>query len=395
MRRVWALAAKDLLQTRRDRLALLFTLVMPIAFTVVLGILVGKGERSYPLAVVNQDAQGAAARQLIAALDRSPVIEAQVVAADVADARVHDTKVAAALIIPAGFSEAVRSGEKAHLEIVRKQGSTGAQTVIETVRTAATSLVREQRATLAAAEAFSALAHGSRPDEVAARARPIVTASLASPALTVTWVRSGSRSNLIPTGFDLTSPGMIINFILFSLTTSAVALIEERRRGTLRRLFVTRLRRSELIGGKTLGMFSLSFTQQVLLIVIGAVLFGVGYFNAPAALLLVMIALSIFVSCLGLLLATLFGSEQALISAAVMISMAMTALSGGWFPLEITGHTFSAIGHTLPTAWILDAFRGISLKGWGIPDVLPAVGVALGWAAVIFALAVWHFRAAE
>ena len=46
----------------------------------------------------------------------------------------------------------------------------------------------------------------------------------------------------------------------------------------------------------------------------------------------------------------------------------------------------------LPTAWILDGLRGIILRGFGVSDVLPALGVALAWSAVLFALAVWRFR---
>jgi ABC-2 type transport system permease protein len=395
VRRVWALAAKDLLQTRRDRLAIIFTLIMPIAFTVFLGILVGKGESAYPLAVANQDGSGKAAGRLVAELQQSKVVKVETTSADAIDGRVDADKVAAGLIIPSGFSDKVAAGEQAELVMVRVAGSSGAQTVIETVRTAATGLVREQRAAQVAAQAVAPEASERLLEPLVAGAQPIVAQSLAAPALRVTTVRSGGQGNLIPSGFDLTSPGMIINFILFSLTVSAAALIEERRTGTLLRLLTTRVRRSELIGGKTLGMFTLSFTQQTLLIVIGAVAFGVGYFNAPLALLLVMIALSVLVSCIGLLLATLFHSEQALIATAVMVSMGMTALSGGWFPLEITGPTFQTVGHALPTTWILDAFRGISLKGWGVPQVLPAVGVAFAWAAGIFGLAVWRFRMSD
>src|SRR5690606_26053700 len=60
-RRVWALAGKDLLETRRDRLALLFTVIMPLAFTVFFGSLFGGGTDRLPLALWNGDS-GPAAR---------------------------------------------------------------------------------------------------------------------------------------------------------------------------------------------------------------------------------------------------------------------------------------------------------------------------------------------
>jgi ABC-type multidrug transport system permease subunit len=49
----------------------------------------------------------------------------------------------------------------------------------------------------------------------------------------------------------------------------------------------------------------------------------------------------------------------------------------------------------LPTAWILDALRGIILRGFGVADVLSALGVALAWSAALFALAVWRFRLSD
>ena len=105
-----------------------------------------------------------------------------------------------------------------------------------------------------------------------------------------------------------------------------------------------------------------------------------------------MIALSAVASTLGLLLASLLTSEQALIAATVLTSMSVAALSGAWFPLEITGPAFRFVGHLLPTSWILDGLRGIVLRGFGVPDVLPAFGIALAWALALFVLAVWRFR---
>ncbi|HJW74507.1 MAG TPA: ABC transporter permease, partial [Thermoleophilia bacterium] len=115
--------------------------------------------------------------------------------------------------------------------------------------------------------------------------------------------------------------------------------------------------------------------------------------NDPAALLLVMIGLSAMVSCLGLLLATVFSSEQALVATSVILAMAVSALSGAWFSLDVTGEAFSTVGHMLPTAWVLDALRGIILAGWGVVDVLPAVALCLACAVVFFGIAVWRFSA--
>jgi ABC-2 type transport system permease protein len=229
----------------------------------------------------------------------------------------------------------------------------------------------------------------------AAEARPVVAAALARPAVATKVVEAGAAAGQTPSGFVLSSPGMMVNFILFSLMTAGIALIVERQNGTLQRLMTTRLRRWELISGKAAGMFLLTFAQQVLLIAVAQLFFGVDYLRDPAALLVMMVSLSLVASTLGLLLASVLKSEQALIATTVLVSMAISALSGAWFPLEVTGEAFQTVGHLLPTAWILDGFRGIVVRGFDVADVLPAFGVAVAWAAAFFALAVWRFRLSD
>ena len=43
-----------------------------------------------------------------------------------------------------------------------------------------------------------------------------------------------------------------------------------------------------------------------------------------------------------------------------------SALGGAWFPLEITRWAFSAIGHLMPSAWVMDGFLNILARGLGL-----------------------------
>ena len=300
-----------------------------------------------------------------------------------------------------GDSAAVASGEQADLTIVSTQGSNGAATAASAVRSLAGEQVTVELASRAAAEAIwttRSMRSGSQETVVvqsAAEARPVVAAALARPAVSTRVVEAGAAAGQTPSGFILSSPGMLVNFILFSLMTAGIALIIERQNGTLQRLMTTRLRRWELIGGKAAGMFLLTFVQQILLMGVAQLFFGVDYLRDPVALFLMMVSLSLVASTLGLLLASVMKSEQALIATTVLVSMAVAAMSGAWFPLEITGPTFQTVGHLLPTAWILDGLRGIVVRGFDVSDVLPAFGVSVAWAAGFFVLAVWRFRLSD
>jgi len=389
MSRIWTLAAKDLLETRRDRLALLFTVIMPLAFTAFFGLMFGAGSDRLPLALYNADT-GTPARELVTMLQDSAVVKVEAMTAEEAEKAVDDGKVTAALLIPSGFSTALTAGEPVALTVVGVSGSSG----VQAVQTEIAGLAGQVAAGEGAAQAAVAVAADEQASRQAALlvARPLAAKSLADPVATIKVVAAGAAAGQIPTGFVLSSPGMMINFIMFSMLTAGIALIQERRNFTLLRLMTTRLRRWELIGGKVVGMFALTFVQQIILIGAGQLLFGVDYLRDPAALLLMMIALSLVASTLGLLLASVLSSEQAMVAATVLVSMAVSALSGAWFPLEIAGQTFQTVGHLLPTAWILDALRGIIVRGYDISDVLPAFGVALAWSAALFTVAVWRFR---
>jgi len=400
VRYAWILAGKDLLQTVRDKLSFIFILVMPLAFTLFFGLLFGGGSDRLPLAVNDADG-GAAAKQLVAALQDSSVVKVTLEGASDAERAVDDDKAAAALLIPKAYSADVEAGRAARLTIVATEGSSGAATVASEVRSVAGEQVAVELAARAAAEAVrskgsvSQISPEEAVEESAARARPVAAQVLAKPAATVDVVEAGTAAGQVPSGFVLSSPGMLVNFIMFSLITAGVALILERGNGTLQRLMTTRVRRWELIGGKAAGMFVLTFVQQILLLGVGQLFFGVDYLRDPAALFLMMVSLSLVASTLGLLLAAVLKSEQALIATSVIVSMAVSALSGAWFPMEITGPAFQFVGHLLPTAWILDGLRGIVVRGFDVADVLPALGVAVVWSAAFFVLAVWRFRLSD
>ena len=402
MRLAALLARKDLQQTVRDRLSFVFILVMPLAFTLFFGLLFGANSSvdKLPLAVADADG-GAAARQLVAALDKSTVVRVAPESAAQLEQEIADNKVAAGLVIPAGYSQAVADGEQARLTIVATEGSSGASTAASEIRTLAGDQVTVELASRAAVDALGIKpgqqSQAGVPGYDAARqqVRPVVAQALASPAAGTKIVEAGTAANQTPSGFVLSSPGMMVNFVLFSLMTAGVALIVERQNGTLQRLMTTRLRRRQLIGGKVGGMFLITFAQQVILLGVAQLFFGVDYLRDPAALLLMMVSLSLVASTLGLLLAAVLKSEQALIATTVLVSMAVAALSGAWFPLEIAGQGFQTVGHLLPTSWILDGLRGIVLRGFDVADVTPAFLFALAWSAGLFLVAVWRFRLSE
>jgi ABC-2 type transport system permease protein len=392
VRRAWYIATKELLQNRRDGLAALFTIVLPVIFTIFLGLIIGSAESGgFPLAIADADGSPAA-RRLLDKLDESPLLEMQTMEADEVDDAVHGQKVAAGLVIPQGYGASVASGQPVTLTFIGLQTSTGAQSALQAVQNAVSELNISMLAASTAAEQISAET-GAPPDgALLASARSLSDAQLAAPVASVQVTASGEATATTAGGFDQSSSGALVNWVLFSLLGIGTTMVWERRSGLLRRLSAAGITGAEIIGGKILAMLIITFLQQLLLVIVGQLAFGVDYFNSPLALLVTMISLSVLAASFGLLICVVFRSEQAVVTTTVISAQLLAALGGAWFPLEVTGATFSRVAHVLPSAWIMDSLHGIILRDWGVAQILYPMGIVWIWIVVLFGLAVWRYR---
>jgi ABC-2 type transport system permease protein len=147
-----------------------------------------------------------------------------------------------------------------------------------------------------------------------------------------------------------------------------------------------------VIAGHVLAMFLVVFLQQALLVAVGQLAFGVDYMREPLAILLVTVTLALWVASLGLLIGAASKGEEQVMMWALIAMFVFSAMGGAWFPLDVTGKTFAAIGHLMPTAWAMDGFQNIVLRGLGLGSVLLPAGILLAYAVAFFGLAVWRFR---
>lgn len=403
--RVIDLALKDLLQIVRDRRSAFFLGVMPILFTFFFGLVFGssaEGDPRLPVGFVihdESDALSASSQTLLEASDAIRPVLLEGNDADSAAKSVRDGDLAGAVIVPVGFGEQALAGEKPRLTVIVDQNTPAGQTASSAVQAAMTRLLGAVETARLSAEAFEA--REGFESEAARRAYLDEALALASeawlqPPLTVAVEQSGAAAEegeeISPNVYTQSSPGMIVQFVVFGLNTSAMVLVLERRSRTLQRLLTTPITRTQVIAGHVLAMFLVVFLQQALLVAFGQLAFGVDYMREPLAILLVMVTLALWVASLGLLIGAMSKSEDQVIMWALMAMFVFSALGGAWFPLDVTGKTFAAIGHLMPTAWAMDGFQNIVLRGLGLSSVLLPAGILLAYAVAFFALAVWRFK---
>jgi ABC-2 type transport system permease protein len=105
-----------------------------------------------------------------------------------------------------------------------------------------------------------------------------------------------------------------------------------------------------------------------------------------------MIAMAAWAASLGLLIGAVSKTEEQVIVLSMVAMFLFASLGGAWFPLEVAGPGFAAIGHYMPTAWAMEGFQNVVLRGLGLLSVLGPVAILMGYALAFFGLAVWRFR---
>lgn len=404
--RILDIALKDLQQTLRDKRAFLFIIAMPVVFTFFMGFayrsMAQAPDPRLPLGLADQDPDGELSIALSARLALVEGFRIEPISAEQAESAVRSGKLAAVLVVPTDFTQAILAGRKSQLKLVVDPFSNQGQTVMELARPVVMHLYSSIEIAEMSVEAVGSLAsynnEAARQDEksTAFQAAWNAWAAASTDGLVIEKVTEVQQeTDAKPFGgnpYNQASPGILVMFTLFGLITSATLLVQERKSRTLQRMMTTSLRTWEILAGHLLAMFALVLLQSLLLIVFGQLALGVEYLRQPFGVLLVMISLAAWASALGLLIGTIAkGDEQVIIIA--MISMfLLSALGGTWFPLEGAGRAFAAVGQLTPTAWAMTGFQNLLVRGLSLESTLLPSTIQLAYALGLFALAAWQFR---
>lgn len=399
------LAVKDLRQILGDWKSTFFLVAMPVLFTLFFGFVLSpqsSGEGGgLPLGWSNQ-AGGSllvdSLRTQLAGSGSIHVIDSAGQGIETLEQQVRAGELAGALVIPHGYAQVdVREDWPPVTLIVNPDGPAG-QAVRAAVALAFSRLEAARQMALISGDRYQVQADFADEAEHAAylwQGLQIGMAAWSNPPVRVS-VEKGTRDSAAEgasaTGFSQASPGMIVQFAIFGLITSAMVLVIERKSGALGRLMTTPLRKVELIGGHTLAMFLVILLQEIVLVVLGQLAFDVDYARSPAATGLMIVSLALWGASLGLLIGAISKSQEQVIMLSLAAMFLFSGLGGAWFPLEAAGDTFSAIGHLTPAAWAMDGFQNIVVRGLGVQSILVPAGILLAYTVVLFGLAVWRFR---
>ena len=404
--RILDLARKDLLQVRRDPMAAFFLLLMPIIFTLMFGFTFGgfggpaEGDPRLPVGFLDEDG-GALAGRLRTLLASSEVMRVE---AETGETRssleeaVADRELAAAIIVPAGYDQALRTGEALPLTLIADLASDAGSTVRGEVETAALKVASAAETARVATETYATVQGTASADDsfFTAALEAALAAWETPPLATVTTAASGVEGADSPAASDNafahSSPGLMAMFAIAGLLTAAQVLVLERKSCSLQRLLTVAVSRVEILVGHYLAMFLMIFTQLLLLILFAQLFLRLDYLAAPLATLILLLSTSLFCASLGLLIGAVARTEEQAIIFSLLLMFVLAGVGGAWFPLELTPEAFQRIAFLTPVAWIVEGLKDIAVRGLGLDAALASAAVLMAYAVGGLGLAVWRFR---
>lgn len=406
MSKTLALALKDLRIMPRVKAGLFFTFVWPLVVTVLFGYAFGgppAGQQNkVRIAVVNEDdTDGSRAflKRLEESFELTPMARAD------AEAAVRRGQRTGFIAIRRGFGEASERmfyGTPREIEIGIDPSRVAEAGMIEGLlsKHAAVDMQRmftDARASSAMVDRALGEMQGAPPALVAPTQRFLGELKLfmntpqsQTPAAAggqsdwqplkitktdVARVREGPRN-----AFDITFPQGVIWGLFGCVMTFGISIVVERTHGTLVRLRMAPLTRTQILGGKALACFiSMTIVQLMLLGV--ALAFGV----RPSSYgILALAALSSSICFVGfmMLIASLGKTEQAASGAASAVMMPLALLGGAMVPQFVMPQWMQTVGLVSPIRWALLAIEGGVWRNFSIAEmvlpcsILVTVGIA-------------------
>lgn len=172
-------------------------------------------------------------------------------------------------------------------------------------------------------------------------------------------------SGLIQRGavrYQVLVPSYTVMFAFFLVLTLGWMFVAERRQGTLKRLLVAPVNRTAILIGKLLPCFLLSIFQGIFLLLMGKLVFGMGWGVDPLWLFPLIICTSVAATGLAMLIATWARTESQVAIFGTLLVLVLAGMSGCLMPRELMPETMKQFSLITPQAWALDAYAQLLLS---------------------------------
>jgi len=365
LRRIAAIADKEVRHLQRDPLSLALALVMPLVMIVLFGYGVSFDLDHLPLRIVDEDGS-ASSREL----SRRVFANGEFVGTETPPegkpfAALVSGEVAAVLVIHRGFERELMRGETPHLQVLID----GADA------TTASQLRTKVEQTL------GFLVGSMRTPPGMVREPPVEAR---------TWTRFNPESRSVV----YLLPG-IAAFVLamVAVLLTSLTIAREWERGSMAQLFATPVRRVDIVLGKLLPYIVLGGIAVLLVIAAGMAIFDVPFRGSALALFVLSLLFLIGMLGQGLLISVITRNQMVATQVATLSSMLPALLlSGFMFPIANMPTALRGLTTIIPARYYVEGLRGVLLRGNGLGDVAGEAFAMGVFAVAVISLSTLRFK---
>jgi ABC-2 type transport system permease protein len=366
LRRIIAMSRKEVAHIRRDTQTLLMALVMPVALLLIFGYGVSLDLDRLPIITVDQD-RTSLSRDVVQALRHSGdlVVKGEDDSVEHAILELRRTTAVGVVVIPEGFGRSWIRGERTNLQLV----------VDGADPTTATQVLNKSESVVAATVSLS---------------------STTSPVTQIPRLVADNWTLYNPTNSSalMLVPGLtalVLAIVCVLLTALTVA--REWERGSMEQLFTTPVRRGELIIGKLLPYVGLGFMAVLLVLAVGAWVFGVPIHGSLIALTLSSLLFLVGMLAQGLFISVLTKNQMVATQIGTLTSLLpVQILSGFIYPVSNMPRILQGLAQVLPATHFIAILRGILLRDNGFREQAEHLLSLFAFAVVMVCVTALKFR---
>ena len=187
---------------------------------------------------------------------------------------------------------------------------------------------------------------------------------------------------------DFLLPGLLaFTLMQLSIAGSGFNIVEYRRKGILKRLFVTPIKPRDFIAAIVLARMAIVLIQLTVLLLVAVLALNVSIVgNFASFYLIIMLGTFIFL-CLGFCLGSVAKTQQAVMAVGNIVIFPQIFLTGIFYPIESMPELIQPIAKILPLSFVSTAMREIANNGASLFAIMPSlIGIAV-WFVIAFILA--------
>ncbi|MDX3387216.1 ABC transporter permease [Streptomyces niveiscabiei] len=380
---VFAVAWATVLRSLRDRTALFFMVLLPVAIIVVLGVTI-RGFDEFRVGLVPAPRPGPLSQELVTDLDAARGLRLRTYA-DEGDARtaLRRAELDAVVLVPASLDADVGAGRPVTVTVLVEPSGSAGQSAVSTV----SAVVADHAARLQAAR-FATEQAGGTFDGNLSLARG--AAADAVPVAVRTRTVDG-QSDYLPLGYSYSTPTMLVLFVFINALGGGAAIVRTRGTGVYARALAAPVPARVLVLGETVAYLLLALVQSAVIVGIGAVAFGVDWGDPLAALVLVLVWAAVGAGA-GVLAGALSRTPEQVHAVGPTAGIVLGMLGGCMWPLTLVPDWLSTAGHAVPHAWVVDAWTTLLSRDGDLRAILPDLAVLAAFATALLTLAAMALR---